>query len=363
MKKTLLYIAAMVLAASCAGTVDPEDQNQEIPEEYTAPYTLSADVTEVEASGHDYVTFSLKDAYGRDLLTDKKALQSVNIVSEEGQRITRMEAKTSFIANGTYHFNATFKGQKSENTVEIVAKNRGKYEKYHKNVALYKATATWCGPCAYMTRAIAGLNQDTKDHIVELCWHYQDELAIPSPGTDYDCGTVVVSFFGGAGVPTVGLDLLTPISEKSSSTIESAVWNLRAEHPATCGIKLSSEVNSSTGMIDITAELTSSTGGDYDLGMALLLNNQVIPSGTNDDGKYSHIVLATTGNYLMYSTAIQSVAKDGTITFSQSVPAPSYNKNDLSVVAFALTKAENGARIDNIVEAKLGETKDYVYNE
>lgn len=350
--------------AACAGTVDPDDQNpQDAPEEYVAPYVLSADVAEVEASGKDSVTFTLTDAYGRNILADKKALQSVNIISDQGQRVSRMETKTCFVANGTYTFYAKFKGQLSENTVDITAKNRGKYEKFHKNVALYKATATWCGPCAYMTQAIAGLNEDTKSHIVELCWHYQDDLAIILPGSDYDCGTYIASIYGGGGVPTVVLDLVTPVAEKSSSTIEAEVWNLRAQNPATCGIKIASKVNSSTGMIDITAELTSSTGGEYDLGLALMLNNQIISSGTNEGGKYSHIVVASSGNYLMYSTAIQKVKKDGSLSFSQSIKMPSYKEEDLSVAAFALVKTENGARIDNIAEAKLGETKDYVYNE
>ena len=166
--KRLIYFAIIALAAACSGQVDPDqEQPADIPDEYTAPFTLSADKTEVEASGQDYVTFTLKDKYDRDLLQDKQALQSINIVSEEGQRVTRMDNKIRFIANGTYHFSATYKGLKSDNTVEIAAKNRGQYERFHKNVAIYKATATWCGPCAYMTRALEGMNEDAKAHSVE----------------------------------------------------------------------------------------------------------------------------------------------------------------------------------------------------
>ena len=363
--KRILYITASVLmAASCSGNIDPDNEipQEEIPEEFTAPFTLSADKTEVEASGQDYVTFSLKDAYDREMLTDKNVLQSVNIVSEEGQRVARMETKARFITNGTYNFYATYKGRECENKVQITAKNRGKYEKFHKNVAIYKATATWCGPCAYMTRALAGMNDDAKNHSVELCWHYQDELAVPSPGSQYDCGTVLVSYFGGSGVPTVVLDLQEMVIEKAASALENAIWNLRAEYPATSGIKLSAAHNAGNGTIDIEAELTSSTGGEYDLGFAVLLNDQIIPSGTNDDGKYSHIVRAASGNYYMYSSQIRTVEKDGSFTQTQSVPAGDDVRN-LSVVAFSLVKQGNGARIDNIVEVKVGDTKDYVYNE
>ena len=155
----------MVLAASCSGTVDPENQEPvDMPDEFTEPFTLSADKTTVEANGKDVVTFSLKDAYGREMLDDKNTLQGVNITSAEGVRVTRMEKTVSFIANGTYHFTAKYKGKASANTVEVVAANRAAYEKYHKNVAIYKATATWCGPCAVMTKALNGLNEDAQAH-------------------------------------------------------------------------------------------------------------------------------------------------------------------------------------------------------
>jgi len=363
MKRIPLYISAVLLAVSCSGTVDPDNQQPDnIPEEYTEPFTLSADKTEVEASGKDYVTFSLKDAYGRDLMTDKNALQGINVVSEEGQRVARMETMTRFIDDGTYNFSATYKGRKCENTVQITARNRSSYEKYHKNVAIYKATATWCGPCAYMTRALEGMNEVSKNHSVELCWHYQDELALEIPGSDYDCGTFLVSYFNGSGVPTVILDLKETVIEKASSALDNAIWELRAEHPATCGIKAEAAYNQETGKIDVCAHLTSSTGGSYDLGLALLLNNQVIPSGTNDDGKYSHIVRAATGNYFMYSDAIAEVAEDEEISMTQNIDPLKYDIDDLSVAVFALVKDGEGARIDNIIEVKVGESVDYMLN-
>ena len=158
------------------------------------------------------------------------------------------------------------------------------------------------------------------------------------------------------------MDLVTSVTEKASSALETAIWDLRAEYPATCGIKLSAMYDQSAGQIDVVSELTSSTGGEYDLGIAVLLNDQVIPDGTNDNGKYTHIVRAATGNYFMYSDAMASVEKDGNLTYGLSVPL-SGSVDDLSVVAFALVKHEDGARIDNIVEVKVGESIDYVYNE
>lgn len=334
-----------------------------MPEEYTEPFTLSADRTEVEASGKDFVTFSLKDAYDREMLTDKKALQSVNIVSEEGVRVERMNTQVGFISNGTFNFTASYKGKKS-NSIEIEACNRGTYEKYHKNVAIYKATATWCGPCANMTKALNGLNDDTKAHSVEICWHGQDELAVTPSGWDSDYGTFVISYFGGQGFPTVVFDLKELTIENTSSALEKKIWNIRADYPATCGIKLSTEYDSSANVINASAELTSSTGGSYDMGMILLLNNQIVSGGTNEGGEYSHIVRASTGNFFMYSSAsLTKVEKDGKMNFSLEIPAGNHKVEDLSVVAFAIVPDGDYARMDNIVEVKAGESVDYQLND
>ena len=363
--KKFLYISALVFAASCSGTVDPDNQEPvDIPDEFTEPFTLSADKTEVEASGKDVVTFSLTDAYGREMLGDNNVLQSINITSEEGLRVTRMQRTVTFISNGSYHFTAKYKGKASANTVEIVAKNRAAYEKYHKNVAIYKATATWCGPCAVMTKALEGLNADAKAHSVEVCWHGQDELAVTPGGWDSDYGSFVVSYFGGSGFPTVVFDLKEKTIENTSSALEKAMMELRAQYPATCGLKLDTQYDSASNTINAVAELTSSTGGSYDMGMILLLNNQIIQNGTNEGGKYSHIVRAATGNFFMYSSeSLTKIEKDGTMTFTQQIPAGDHKLEDLSVVAFALVPDGDYARMDNIVEVKAGESVDYILND
>ncbi len=351
--KRLLYIAlALVAIYSCEKT-DPQK------------LTLVVDKTTVEASGQDHVTFQLLDSTGVDILSDRKALQYVNIVAEEGMRVPRMDNKASFIANGTYNFKATYRGQTSDNTVQVVAQNRGKYEKFHKNVAIYKATGTWCPACPGMTSALESMKDDAKNHSVELCWHNGDDFAITLPGYSDDCGALVAAHLAtGSTVafPTVVLDLKEMTMEKSAAALETAIWNLRAQYPATCGIKVSTD-SDADGKVTVEAELTSATGGEYDFGCALLLNDQEKMGGTAPDNKYTHIVCATTPNFLMYSNSIKKVEKDGKLPFVQTIDTGALNPEDLSVVVFALVKDGEGSRIDNIVEVNVGESIDYVYNE
>ena len=47
----------------------------------------------------------------------------------------------------------------------------------------------------------------------------------------------------------------------------------------------------------------------------------------------------------------------------QQIPVGNYKLSDLSVVAFALVPDGEGARMDNIVEVKAGESADYQLND
>lgn len=372
--------AAMLAAIACSGYVDPQieepDEEVEIPEEYTEPFTLSVDKTAVEASGSDWVNFSLKDAYDRELLTDNKALSNVNIFDQNGVYLERRSVKARFIEDGERIFTATYKGKKS-NTVTVVAQNRAKYEKFHKNVAIYKMTGTGCPYCPSMTSAIGGLDEEAKAHSVNMNWHggssWDDPYALFFSGSTYDCASMILSIFADRtdmtlGFPTVVLDLAEVVTQRSSSVLSSAIWNLRADYPATCGIKLSSEYNATTGMVDVAAELTSSAGGQYDLGICLLLDGEYFPNGTEENGQYNKIVIANTGNYYTYfSDRIATVAKDASKSYKFSLGNSSISiaskKDKISVVAYALVKGEGGvARIDNVVKAPLGKAIDYQLN-
>ena len=364
MKKILFFASVLMALASCHGT-----GGEYVPDEYVAPFTLEVDKAQIEASGSDWVNFVMKDSYGRNILEDKYALQRVNIYATDGSGVSvkRMDTRFRAIADASYTFEASYSGngkvEKSANTVTVEAVNRSAYEKYHKNVAIYKATATWCGPCAVMTSALASLDKDAEAHSVELCWHGQDDLALTLPGMPGDCGSMIISYFGGAGFPTVVFDANVIYNgERSGADLSAAIWNMRADYPATCGIKLSADHDSASGNINIQAELTSSKGGKYDLGFAILLNNQHVMGGTNPDGLYNNIVCATTPNFYKASSDAVSVGKDQSHSWSQTVPAGNLNVSNLSVVAYALVNDGNSSRIDNIVEVKVGESIDYILN-
>ena len=370
--KKLLYAAAVALLAACSGQIDPEDdQPVVIPDEYTAPFTLSADKTHVEADGKETVTFSLKDAYDREMLSDKKALQSINIVSDKGTRVPRMQMTATFIANGTYSFTATFKGEKSANTVEVEARNRARYEVFHRNVGLFKCTSVWCVACPSLGKSLHNLDDSSKEHSVVLALHgnFNDADPFSLYVGDTDLGSYVMGYFRGQGWPTLVYDMNVASTGAASTTdIEAEIMERRIESPATCGIKVTS-VAVEGSALKVKATMKSSTGGDYDLACAVLRNGLEFPGGysVNDDGIYDEVVVALSESFIGYYKG-ESVEKDGEISeefsFDFGEKVPSQKELDSYYVAvYAHRKTSEGSTMDNIVTCGYGQSVDYHYND
>ena len=370
--KKHLYVAAVAFLAACSGQIDPEnDQPVVIPDEYTAPFTLSADKTQVEADGKEVVTFSLKDAYDREMLSDKKALQSINIVSDKGTRVPRMQMTATFISNGTYSFSATFKGEKSANTVEVEAVNRAKYEVFHRNVGLFKCTSVWCTACPGLARSLHNLDESAKEHSVVLAFHgnFNDVDPFSLYVGETDLGSYVMGYFRGSGWPTLVYDMNEASTGAASTTdIEADIMARRIASPATCGIKITSVAVEGTAL-KVKATMKSSTGGDYDLACAVLRNGLQFSGGysANDDGIFDEVVVALSESFLSYFKG-ESVEKDGEISeefsfdFGENVPSQA-DLDSYYVAVYAHRKTSDGSTMDNIVTCGYGESVDYHYND
>lgn len=376
MKRILIFSAIVFAALSCSGNVDPDDIVN-IPDEYTAPFTLTVDKTEVEASGKDYVNFSLKDAYDREMLTDRNALQSINIVSDQGIRVARMETKAMFIANGTYNFTATFEGVKS-NSVEVTAKNRASYEVFHRNVGLFKCTSVWCSACPYLAKNLHGLSEESKAHSVVLAMHGNFNNTDPFSlyvGTT-DLGSYMLSSFGGSGWPTLIYDLNRSFGVGNGSVatadLEADILARRIESPATCGIKVTKVAIEGTELV-VDATLKSSTGGSYTLVCAVLRDGLVYQGGysMNDDGVYDEVVTGLSDSFVIYNKDSENtdtvkangeISRTFTFGFGSNVPSQS-EAGSYYVAVYALRMDGEVSTMDNIVTCGYGKTVDYLLND
>lgn len=328
-------------------------------------YTISVDKTTIEADGHDVATFTVKDPEGNSLM--ENYLASIYFVNAAtGERLERKSTGFSSVINGEYEFYATYKGQQTANSVTIKVQNRNKYEKYKQRVAIYQLTGTWCTYCPQMVAGLEGMTDVWKEHSLVMAAHAssssaEDPFAIPT--SSGDLGTLLLGAFGGEGYPSCVYDLVELSGERSSSKLQGIIESYLVNYPATCGVKIASTKREGS-TITIDAAVTSSTGGTYDLGYVILIDNQTYSQGTSVDGKYHDIIGAFSSNLLAMSADKFDLKRDEERTKSFTIEGfpTTFKDSDLRVVVFALS-SNGGVNInDNLAVCPMGGSQDYVLN-
>ncbi len=350
-----------------SGTESGTEGGSSSSSEITAPYTISVDKTTIEANGEDAATFTLTDANGYDITADSKQSNYITIENvETGETLSSHSTAFTSLTNGTYEFKANYKAYESENTVTVTVQNRGQYEKYYRKVVAYDVTSVSCTYCPDMTAALEGTVSPWQDHMVIFAIHGPYTSSEPwmlKVNSDY-VGTEVMSKFGGSGYPfcVFNLNYVMTTSDRNSTSVGRIVNSQLTNYPATCGIKIASTY--SNGAITLSGSLTSVDGGTYDLGYAILADNQDY-YGT----EYNDIVLQISSNYMsMRSSSSFTVGagEEHTVDFTVSdIDASEYDGglDNLRVAVFALRNADGTIIIDNIADCPLGENLDYNLND
>ena len=365
MKNFLQYIIALsaLFTIGCHGT--PNDliieEQQPTPEDKPTVdkgLIISVDKTTLEADGVDFVTFSLK-LNGQELTADDDNLSKVYFIHEKsGNRLERYSTTFSAVKNGDYSFVATYKGQQSANSVQVKAINREKYEPYNQKVMVYDLTGAWCPACPTMTAGLENVDPMWKSNMIVLAVHNGDQWELSYEGSDL--ATTMLSRFGGEGYPTCIYDLQYQNGNaRTPSAIGSIIEKHLAAYPATCGVKIESTKLVGT-TLTIEAAMKSATGGEYEFGYAVLLDNQRYDGGTAVDGIYNDIVVATSSNFIeMGSSKITTVADvERTKTFT----IENFKQTDtanMRVVVYVLTKRNGKVMVDNANVCPLGGSVDY----
>lgn len=329
--------------------------------------TISVDKSVIESDGKDMAVFTVRDIDGNVLTTEENlgAITFKNVAT--GYRLPRYSEGFTSIADGEYEFVGIYGGVETVNSVKITSSNRKKYEIFHRNVALFKLTGTWCTACPGMTAALHSLDDDAKAHSVILACHNEDS------GHPFLCGYGNVDLATAvflhmdesvAAYPSLCYDMSFLDKSQSTLTISNKVMERRIEAPAAVGIKINSMVHDEQ-TLKVSVSVKASASGDYDMVCALLADDCQYAGGTAEDGMYDDVVLAVSGeNLLTYRPAsLFHLDENGEESRTLEISVPStVDLTPMKVVVLVHKKEAFGSSINNCVVCPWGETLDYIYN-
>lgn len=351
-------MTALSLVA-CSGNIDPDENKTEGP---VAPFTLTVDKSSIESDGKDAAIFTIKDANGLDLTSAQYIKKTSFHINETNEYLSGMVLPQpnhfTTIADGTYTIDAMFDGKACSNTVKVTSKNRSKYEKFKKNVAIYRLTGTWCQYCPSMTEALGKVNSFTKDHSVVLEFHNADEFAVPY-NASMDLAGALQKKFGNYGLPYCIYSIAEGSGSQKFIEIQDLVKKQLIENPARTGIKATSSVNG--GEITVNATVQASAAGKYDLGIAILKDNCKPTSNGAYESVYNDVVVGISGNYYAMSTDAFELGAGAEKAISKTWKGEG-DASSCRIVLFTLTNSGSKAIIDNAVVFKAGSSIDYILN-
>lgn len=346
---------------ACAGTHDPE---QDAATGVTAPFTLSVDKAQIESDGKDAATFTITDANG-NVLTDAAHIRNASFqIVETGEWRTDIgsgDAPNVFtsISDGTYTIKAMYEGEFCENEVTVTSVNRSKYEMFHKNVLIYRFTATWCQYCPSMTEALAKINDFSEEHSIVMEFHGNDQYTFDG------ISAYANEKYNTVGFPYCEYSLVSGSGKKTVNDIQKNIKSVLVDYPAKTGIKASASVEN--GTLKVNASVKASAAGEYDLALAIVMDD-CKPSAPADgspvyEDEYDDVIVGITGNYKAMSGDKFNLGKGEEKSIVKEISNFNSDASRCDVILFTLVRtAEGKTIIDNAVSVPVGETVDYRYN-
>lgn len=371
MKKMIYGVIAAAMIPTFTSCDEPSEPPINTPGD--GAMTISVDKTQIESDGMDIATFTITDENGNIVTTEanRGTIFFKNVADDT--RLPRYSTGFTSIVDGDFEFVGIFNGKETANSVKIKAVNRSKYEMFHRNVAVFKLTGTWCQNCPRMTTALHSLGEDAMDHSIVLACHNEEKghpFRVDFGGADLASAVFRQMGEGNAAFPTNCYDMASLNTSSSTVTISEEIMTRRIEAPAAVGIKISQVALDGTGL-KVSATVKAGAEGTYDMVCALVADDLVYQGGytDNDDNLYSNVVIGVSGdNFLTYRSASSFDLKKGdeydrSFNFDfASAPSEDLLKKMRAVILVHKKYEDGSSQVNNCAECGYGKTLDYRYN-
>ena len=374
MLKRITYIFALIVAAACSGTVDPDDQNpgaegnpmEEVPE---GVLRIFADKTEITADGNDVVTFTVM--LGKEDVSSEQTLVLIREYNGEEKR-SKASNKFSTVTAGTYKFTAEYYyGGKfyTDNsvTVEAMPYFSGEEKDYAQRVLAVYFTSTGCTSCPSATKGLKAV-QDANPGTVSVVAFHSHMGAVEDPMTIPATTSFNAVLGGFDGLPRLFWNMRQGTHLIGPSFTESFAEEIAAYTPQ-CGVSVATSLSTSDDeeVCEINIGITSNLPSVYRY-LVFIVEDGIVAEQTGvKDYVHNNVVRAVLtsekgdkiNDNLPLTVGVEAKATK-TLTLS-----PEWNKDNLRVVVAASTSTDGGYSfvVNNVAECRLGESVDYQYAE
>jgi hypothetical protein len=224
---------------------------------------------------------------------------------------------------------------------------------FTKKVLIEEFTGAWCGYCPDGAYIVNNLINDNDGRVVGVALHAGNPTgdAMEIEHTNY-----LEATYQNTGFPSGMVDRVTV---NGSTSLNRGYWEFFANDQllktAVCGLAILSEVNGKNATVEVHAGFNSTLNGDYRLNVYLIedgvtgegygydqrnYDNTVVESPFYDLGdpivgyEHNHTLRAVLSEPLGDEIDPPSLASGGEYIETYTVDLSSYNKNNLSIVAF-----------------------------
>lgn len=348
------FVAKIALLASLAlGFVACHGQS----DDGSVEVKLTPSVLTIEADGSQTVTFEV--TYGGTVVNQES---EIVLLSHPKHRWDGRNFMTKEV--GEYIFQATYRDMQS-NQVTITAVEPAPLEasRFERHICVIDLTGTWCSFCPDGMQKLNYYVQkkEWKDivHVIAIHDNTQgdDPMGIP-------ISSVLMKDFGNYGYPMFITDMRDSgsLTENVADIVPSFERSLE-EHPAHCGIKISSSLVGRTLKCETT--LYAETLDKYSMTLFLVEDDIVAPqkdgSITHQDYKHHHVVryIANEGLYDGYMGSFSSMAADKEAHWTHEYVLPEeWNTDNMSIVVVAYDSTKT---VNNVAECAVGESVGFKY--
>ena len=374
MLRKITYLFALLVAAACSGTVDPDDQNpgaegnpmEEVPE---GVLRIFADKTEITADGNDVVTFTVM--LGKEDVSSEQTLVLIREYNGEEKR-SKASNKFSTVTAGTYKFTAEYYyGGKfyTDNsvTVEAMPYFSGEEKDYAQRVLAVYFTSTGCTSCPSATKGLKAV-QDANPGTVSVVAFHSHMGAVEAPMTIPATTSFNAVLGGFDGLPRLFWNMRQGTHLIGPSFTESFAEEIAAYTPQ-CGVSVATSLSTSDDeeVCEINIGITSNLPSVYRY-LVFIVEDGIVAEQTGvKDYVHNNVVRAVLtsekgdkiNDNLPLTVGVEAKATK-TLTLS-----PEWNKDNLRVVVAASTSTDGGYSfvVNNVAECRLGESVDYQYAE